>query len=86
MLTVTTPDHKVGLVGVEPIPLPGPKPGRTPRAPPEMFRQSERQDLNLRSPGSRPGAITRLRHVLIKLSKHPVGESNSYLRIEKPRS
>ena len=27
--------------------------------------QSERQDLNLRSPGPRPGAITRLRYVLI---------------------
>ena len=35
---------------------------------PRISRQSERQDLNLRSPGPRPGAITRLRYVLIKLS------------------
>ncbi len=33
---------------------------------PEIVCQSERQDLNLRSPGPRPGAITRLRHVLKK--------------------
>jgi hypothetical protein len=45
--------------------------------------QSERQDLNLRSPGPRPGAITRLRHVLIE---YPVRESNPCLRIESPLS
>src|SRR5271157_2784774 len=31
--------------------------------------QSERADLNRRSPGPRPGAITRLRHVLIQAAR-----------------
>ena len=39
--------------------------------------QSERLDLNQRSPGPRPGAITRLRYVLIE---YPVGELNASLR------
>ena len=44
-------------------------------AAPHPASQSERQDLNLRSPGTRPGAMTRLRYVLIK---YPVGESNPF--------
>ena len=31
--------------------------------------QSERADLNRRSPGPRPGAITRLRHVLLQVAR-----------------
>src|SRR5271157_4671328 len=31
--------------------------------------QSERADLNRRSPGPRPGAITRLRHVLMPVAR-----------------
>ena len=47
---------------------PGPKPGVLPTAPlPDvvLFVQSERSDLNRRSPVPRTGAITRLRHVLM---------------------
>ena len=44
---------------------PAPKAGVLPSAPlPECF-QSERQELNLRSLGPQPSAITSLRHVLI---------------------
>ena len=61
---------------------PGPKPGVLPTAPlPDVvvFVQSERSDLNRRSPVPRTGAITRLRYVLI-MCKQPVWESNSSLR------
>ena len=46
---------------------PGPKPGVLPTAPlPDvvLFTQSDRSDLNRRSPVPRTGAITRLRYVL----------------------
>ena len=50
--------------------------------------QSERQDLNLRSPSPRPGAITRLRYVLIVSSPdHPTGGARSRTqpaRLERP--
>ena len=36
---------------------------------PSLSFQSERQDLNLRSPGPRPGAITRLRYVLLQVPR-----------------
>ena len=45
-------------------------------------RQSERSDLNRRSPGPRPGAITRLRHVLIVSS--PCGSRTQPARLERP--
>ena len=45
-------------------------------------RQSERQDLNLRSPGPRPVAITRLRYVLIVSS--PCGSRTQPARLERP--
>ena len=44
--------------------------------------QSERQDLNLRSPGPRPGAMTRLRYVLIVSS--PCGSRTQPARLERP--
>ena len=49
---------------------------------PEFVFQSERQDLNLRSPGPRPGAITRLRYVLIVSS--PCGSRTQPARLERP--
>ena len=51
---------------------PGPKPGVLPTAPlPDVvvFIQSERSDLNRRSPVPRTGAITRLRYVLIAVAR-----------------
>ncbi len=48
----------------EPLP-PAPKAGVLPSVPRPECSQSERQDSNLRTPGPRPGAITKLRHVLI---------------------
>ncbi len=48
---------------------------------PDLF-QSERQDLNLRSPGPRPGAITRLRYVLFVSS--PCGSRTQPARLERP--
>ena len=49
---------------------PVPKTGVLPSAPvPKIVDQSERSDLNRRSPGPRPGATTRLRYVLVKLSQ-----------------
>ena len=45
-------------------------------------RQSERQDLNLRSRGPRPRAITRLRYVLIFSS--PCGSRTQPARLERP--
>ena len=44
--------------------------------------QSERQDLNLRSRGPRPRAITRLRYVLI--SSSPCGSRTQPARLERP--
>ena len=64
---------------------PGPKPGVLPTAPlPDVvvFVQSERSDLNRRSPVPRTGAITRLRYVLM-MCKQPVWESNPSLRLER---
>ena len=50
---------------------PAPKAGVLPSAPlPDC--QSERQDLNLRSPGPRPGAITRLRYVLSQVPRRGI--------------
>ena len=48
-----------------------------------IVSQSERPDLNRRSPGPRPGAIPGFATFC---RKYPVGESNPYLRIESPRS
>ena len=51
---------------------PGPKPGVLPSAPlPDvvLFMQSERSDLNRRSPVSRTGAITKLRYVLMSAAR-----------------
>ena len=51
---------------------PGPKPGVLPTAPlPDvvLFVQSERSDLNRRSPVPRTGAITRLRYVLMSAAR-----------------
>lgn len=57
--------HQVGYPGVEPRP----SCSQSRRAPictsTRLSCQSERQDLNLRSRGPRPRAITRLRYVLI---------------------
>lgn len=41
-----------------------PEQAMLPLAPLPDFKQSERQDSNLRSPGPRPGAMTKLRYVL----------------------
>ena len=84
---------KVGHLGVEPRPSCSQDhrcaavPGVLPSAPlPDC--QSERPDLNRRSPGPRPGAITRLRHVLIVSSPdHPAGGARSRTqpcRLERP--
>ena len=59
--------RQVGMVGLEPT-IPCPRNTWVCRYPTSrIVCQSERQDLNLRSPGPRPGAITRLRHVLKKV-------------------
>ena len=58
----TTP---VGMAGLEPA-SPCSQSTWVRRYP--TSRQSERADSNRRSPGPRPGAITRLRHVLINVS------------------
>ena len=51
---------------------PAPKAGVLPSAPvPKLVDQSERSDLNRRSPGPRPGAMTSLRHVLIHVLQVP---------------
>jgi hypothetical protein len=47
-----------------------PEQAMLPLAPLPDFKKSERQDSNLRSPGPRPGAMTKLRYVL-SLSTHP---------------
>ena len=47
-----------------------PEQATLPLAPLPDFKKSERQDSNLRSPGPRPGAMTKLRYVLSH-STHP---------------
>ena len=72
----------VGMAGLEPtIPCSQGTWGAAPLHP-EIVCQSERSDLNRRSPGPRPGAITRLRYVLIVSS--PCGSRTQPARLERP--
>lgn len=47
-----------------------PEQAMLPLAPLPDFKKSERQDSNLRSPGPRPGAMTKLRYVLKQKAHH----------------
>ena len=72
---------KVGHLGVEPRPCrQGDRASICTSA--RSSCQSERPDLNRRSPGPRPGAITRLRHVLI--ASDPCGSRTQPARLERP--
>ena len=73
---------QVGHLGVEPRPSCSQSRRATICTSARLSFQSERQDLNLRSPGPRPGAITRLRHVLIVSG--PCGSRTQPARLERP--
>ena len=73
----------VGMAGLEPASLVLPKHAGSP-LPYIPSCQSERPDLNRRSPGPRPGAIPRLRYVLLVSSS--CGSRTRLCRLERPIS